>query len=89
MKIMLSLTVFPCSENALHQRTNEYCEFEDFSTLVLSWNAGAAKPSHIDHDRHDSRFFEEYLQMHDPPDIIVFGFQELVDLEGKKTTARE
>ena len=76
-------------ENALHQRADEYCDFKDFSALILSWNAGAAKPNHIEHDRHDARFFEEFLQLHDPPDIIVFGFQELVDLEGKKTTARE
>ena len=56
---------------------------------MLSWNAGAARPGHIEHDRHDARFFEDFLHSHNPPDLIVFGFQELVDLEGKKTTARK
>ena len=77
------------AENALHERSSEYCDFEDISALVLTWNAGAAKPGHIEHDKHDARFFEDFLRSHNPPDLIVFGFQELVDLEGKKTTARK
>jgi hypothetical protein len=55
----------------------------------MTWNAGASKPTHLKHDEQDSNFFRDLLQApSDPPDIVVFGFQELVDLEDKKVTAR-
>ncbi len=65
----------------------EYCSFRDVKALVVTWNAGASKPTDLRHDEKDANFFREVLSVHDPPDIIVFGFQELVDLEDKKLTA--
>lgn len=53
----------------------------------MTWNAGASTPFHLQHSAQDQTFFRDLLQSSDCPDILVFGFQELVDLEDKKTTA--
>ena len=55
--------------------------------MVVTWNVGAATPSNVRHEQKDSDFFHEVLQTQEPPDLLVFGFQELVDLEDKKLTA--
>ena len=71
-------------------REAEYCTYKDVSALVLTWNAGASKPSDLRYDQQNSNFFREFLSAEqNPPDIIVFGLQELVDLEDKKLTASE
>ncbi|KAK3112551.1 hypothetical protein LTR53_011062 [Teratosphaeriaceae sp. CCFEE 6253] len=57
------------------------------SALLLTWNAGASKPHYLQQSREDDGFLAEYLTTGHPPDILVFGFQELVDLEDKKVTA--
>ncbi|KAE9968681.1 hypothetical protein BLS_000560 [Venturia inaequalis] len=67
----------------------DYCDFREVSTLIMTWNAGASKPTHLSRDQQDSTFFRDLLRSSpDAPDIAVFGFQELVDLEDKKVTAR-
>lgn len=65
----------------------EYCSFQEISALVVTWNAGAATPTHIRQNEEDSANFQGILQTHPHSDLIVFGFQELVDLEDKKLTA--
>jgi hypothetical protein len=71
----------------LQEHDVEYCDFGEITVSVLTWNAGASKPSSLRHDERDENFFREYLLSWDAPDILVFGFQELVDLENKKVTA--
>ncbi|KAI9696653.1 MAG: hypothetical protein M1820_008102 [Bogoriella megaspora] len=75
-------------EGQMQVHDAEYCDFREITTRILTWNAGAVKPSALRHDAHDDNFFREYVQAHEPPDIFVFGFQELVDLEDKKVTAK-
>jgi len=65
----------------------EYCTFREVKAVVVTWNAGASTPTSLKHNERDAKFFREVLQTQDPPDILVFGFQELVDLEDKKLTA--
>ena len=55
----------------------------------MTWNAGASKPADIRYDEQNSNFFQDLLQTGTPPDVVVFGLQELVDLEDKKLTASE
>jgi hypothetical protein len=62
-----------------------YCELQSIKALVMTWNAGATTPYHLQQSEQDSTFFRNLLQGSDCPDIVVFGFQELVDLEDKKT----
>ncbi|KAK5116159.1 hypothetical protein LTR62_008485 [Meristemomyces frigidus] len=67
---------------------SQYCAFRELTASVLTWNAGASKPQCLQQNHEDNSFFREYLGSADSPDIFVFGFQELVDLEDKKTTAK-
>jgi len=54
----------------------------------MTWNAGAVKPTTLRQTDQDRKFFRDLLSPENPPDILVFGFQELVDLENKKITAK-
>lgn len=65
----------------------EYCSFRELTAFVVSWNAGAATPGQLRYEDRDSAFFNDMLPVDMPPDLMVFGFQELVDLEDKKLTA--
>lgn len=67
----------------MQAQSAEYCTFQDMSALVVTWNAGACKPT----DLKEHEFFQDLLQGADTPDLIAFGLQELVDLEDKKLTA--
>jgi hypothetical protein len=75
------------AENQMQSQEADFCDLQSIKTLVMTWNAGASTPYHLQHSEQDNRFFKDLLQSSDCPDIIVFGFQELVDLEDKKTTA--
>ncbi|KAJ4377325.1 hypothetical protein N0V83_000150 [Neocucurbitaria cava] len=75
------------SETLMQQRDAEYCEFRELSARVMTWNAGATKPTTL-RQNEDRNFFREIIEPENPPDILVFGFQELVDLEDKKITAK-
>ena len=70
----------------MRDRDIEFCSFRELTALVLSWNAGAATPTHLRHDERDFQFFQSILADR-TPDLLIFGFQELVDLEDKKLTA--
>jgi hypothetical protein len=71
----------------MHSQEAKYCEFNPLKALVMTWNAGASTPYHLQQSDHDSTFFRDLLQGSDSPDILIFGFQELVDLEDKTRTA--
>lgn len=72
----------------MQEHDSEYCSFRQVTAAVLTWNAGASKPNYLQQTKEDNNFFREYMASGDPPDIFVFGFQELIDLEDKKTTAK-
>jgi len=65
----------------------EYCTFREVKTVVITWNAGASTPTDLQHDEENAHFLQEIFQAHEPPEILVFGFQELVDLDDKRLTA--
>ena len=72
----------------MQQHDTDYCTFTEIKTAVMTWNAGASTPSTLRHDDTGVNVFREIIQTRSPPDILVFGFQELVDLEDKKLTAK-
>ncbi len=80
-------TLTTSTENEMHANGADFCTFREVSSLVMTWNAGASKPSDLRHDEKDSNFFRDLLQAQEAPDILVFGLQELVDLEDKSLTA--
>ena len=53
----------------------------------MTWNAGAATPAQLRHDHSNFGSLRDLLGAKEVPDLLVFGFQELVDLEDKKLTA--
>ncbi|KAJ4302166.1 hypothetical protein N0V88_002302 [Collariella sp. IMI 366227] len=75
-------------ESEMKRKDIEYCSFEKIKALVLTWNAGASTPHSLRYSESDATFIRDLLQSSDSPDIIVFGFQELVDLEDKTATAK-
>ncbi|KAF3912911.1 Synaptojanin-2 [Arthrobotrys entomopaga] len=76
-------------EDEMAKRDVEFCDFRQLQTLICTWNAGASKPSDLRSYRDDDQFIASVLSSCEgDPDIIVFGFQELVDLENKKLTAK-
>ncbi|OAA66836.1 Endonuclease/exonuclease/phosphatase [Niveomyces insectorum RCEF 264] len=85
-------------EAALQSRDTAYCDFDTVRVQVLTWNAGAATPGSLRYAEDDARFMQDLLQAGGGgssggsggphPDILVFGFQELVDLEDKTATAK-
>ena len=74
-------------DEALVDRQDEYCTFRDVSTLVCTWNIDSAKPQDLIGE--NAQFLSECVNSVDSPDIIVFGFQEVIPLTDKKLTASE
>ena len=70
-------------------READYCTFRDVKLLVCSWNVDSAKPTELGGSEANALFLEELLCSVDSPDIIVFGFQEVIPLTDKKLTASE
>ncbi|KAK8041244.1 hypothetical protein PG994_014251 [Apiospora phragmitis] len=75
-------------ETEMKALDRQYCEFQDIRTLCMTWNAGASTPTSLRYSEKDSTFIKNLLESSDAPDILVFGFQELVDLEDKTATAK-
>lgn len=73
----------------LQTQDERYCQLERIKALVMTWNAGASTPHSLRYDERDKNFLPNLLKESDVPDILIFNFQELVDLEDKKTTASE
>lgn len=53
----------------------------------MTWNAGASTPASLRYGGDDSNTLRLILPTGKAPDLLIFGFQELVDLEDKKLTA--
>lgn len=75
------------TELDMQEHDINYCSFREIKAKVLTWNAGASTPTSLQYDERNKNFFREFLQTDNPPELLVFGFQELVDLEDKKLTA--
>ncbi|KAL4782781.1 Endonuclease/exonuclease/phosphatase [Aspergillus varians] len=71
-------------EIQMQKRDVEYCTFREINAVILTWNAGASTPGSV----RTSTFIQDAINPKNPPEILVFGFQELVDLENKKITAK-
>ncbi|KAK9340589.1 hypothetical protein LIPSTDRAFT_53905 [Lipomyces starkeyi NRRL Y-11557] len=72
----------------MQEHEEEYCSFRTIQALICTWNVGAAKPADLQQTSGDSRFLRKLLETADDPEIVVFGFQELVELDNKTVTAK-
>lgn len=59
-------------------RQSEYCDFRTIRSLYISWNIDASKPSDLVGSSQNIDFLQQCLTSVDSPDIISFGFQEMV-----------
>ncbi|EHA23337.1 hypothetical protein ASPNIDRAFT_37344 [Aspergillus niger ATCC 1015] len=71
-------------ETRMQARDVEFCKFREIHAVIMTWNAGASTPGSV----RTSTFIQDAIHPENPPEILVFGFQELVDLENKKITAK-
>lgn len=72
---------------------NHYTEYSSLRSIlvrIITWNAGAAKPSDLDVTPADREFVRNALadDKTNPPHVIVFGFQEVVELDKTSVTAK-
>lgn len=72
-------------ETEMQGRDVEYCTFREVRAAVVTWNVGASSPYDL---RSGNDFIAEAIHSTDPPEILVFGFQEVVDLEDRAVTAK-
>ncbi|KIX09032.1 uncharacterized protein Z518_00110 [Rhinocladiella mackenziei CBS 650.93] len=70
-------------ETEMQERDVEYCKFREVRAAVVTWNVGASNPYDLRGD-----FIADAIHPDDPPEILVFGFQEVVDLEDRAVTAK-
>ena len=70
------------------KRESSFSTFRNLNLLIVSWNIDAAKPDALTHDAANVNFLHDVLSSVDSPDIISFGFQEVIDLESRKMTAK-
>lgn len=70
----------------LLKREASFCTFRPLNILVCTWNVDDATPDMLT-GVENTNFFKAHLQSMESPDIIIFGFQEVVDLENHKITA--
>ncbi|KZT23175.1 DNase I-like protein [Neolentinus lepideus HHB14362 ss-1] len=75
-------------DQELLKREDEFSGFRDLSVLIVSWNVDAAKPDALAGSPENVNFLDTVLHTVDSPDIIAFGFQELIDLESRKMAAK-
>ncbi|KAF8430424.1 hypothetical protein L210DRAFT_3651845 [Boletus edulis BED1] len=75
-------------EQEMLKREHAFSTFRDLKVLIVTWNLDAAKPDSLVGEPENVRFLQDVLTSVDSPDIISFGFQEVIDLESRKMTAK-
>jgi len=77
------------ADQELLKREHSFSTFRNINVLIVSWNIDAAKPDALTTDTENVNFFQNLFQCADSsPDIIAFGFQEVIDLENRKMAAK-
>lgn len=70
----------------LTKREAQFSTFRPLNVLIVSWNVDATKPNDLSNDPVNNQFLFDVLNSVDSPDVIAFGFQEIIDLEDHKHT---
>ncbi|KAJ3037769.1 hypothetical protein HDV00_001355 [Rhizophlyctis rosea] len=85
------------SDAQLRARESEYATYDSLKILVGSWNLDSVKPAELEDadsigtiaTADDFQFLGKWMATVEDPDVIVIGFQELVDLESSKVNAKQ
>jgi len=75
-------------EQEVLKRETEFSTFREMKVLIMSWNVDSSKPDALNGTPENINFLHDVLTSVDPPDIISFGLQELIDLESRKMAAK-
>ena len=76
-------------ENELVKLESTFCTFRPLDILVFSWNCDSARPEYLNGEEANYNLLHDALHsVSKPPDIMVFGFQEVIDLESRKMVAK-
>jgi hypothetical protein len=75
------------TEHELRRHEASFSSFRKIKILILTWNVDSAKPEALAGNTDNLSFLSTLLESVDAPDVIVFGFQEIIDLESRKLTA--
>ncbi|ODO06654.1 hypothetical protein I350_04012 [Cryptococcus amylolentus CBS 6273] len=76
-------------DKQLRIRQPEFCTFRQANILICTWNIDSCRPADLANGPEpNQRWLDECLKSVDSPDIIVFGFQEVIPLTDKKITAK-
>ncbi|KAG5650559.1 hypothetical protein H0H81_011820 [Sphagnurus paluster] len=76
------------ADHELSKQEHSFSTSRDLKVLLISWNCDAARPENLTGDPANVSFLTDVLQSVDSPDIISFGFQEVIDLESRKMAAK-
>jgi hypothetical protein len=79
----------------MQKREAEFSTYRSIKILICSWNIDSCKPSDLQSEAVNMDFLTNAVQSgleganasEEPPEIIVFGFQEVVNLSDKKIGA--
>ncbi|KAF9261315.1 DNase I-like protein [Marasmius fiardii PR-910] len=78
-------------EKELMKHEREFSTYRELKLLIVSWNCDSARPDSLTGSRDNVNFLHDVLTSLDGkggPDIIVFGLQEVIDLESRKMAAK-
>ncbi|KAL8757113.1 MAG: hypothetical protein Q9184_004307, partial [Pyrenodesmia sp. 2 TL-2023] len=75
-------------ESEMQDTDSSWCSFREIEAAVMTWNAGASTPASLRYEGQEPNMLRTVLHPGRAPDLLVFGFQELVDLEDKRLTAK-
>ncbi|EJU05958.1 DNase I-like protein [Dacryopinax primogenitus] len=88
VRIWDGLLTYHWINDELLKREEQFSTFRPINVLLCTWNVDAAKPEMLTGTPDNATFFEQVLHSVNAPDIIVFSFQELIDLDNRKLTAK-
>ncbi|PWN92684.1 DNase I-like protein [Acaromyces ingoldii] len=76
-------------QEGLEERQADFSAYRDLNVLLLTYNIDARTPDEFDQASGGNNGIAARLTRANPrPDIVAFGFQELIDLESKKLAAK-
>lgn len=76
------------SDQELLKCETEFSTFRDLTVLMVSWNIDSVRPDALVGMAQNVNFLHDVLTSVDSPDIISVGFQEVIDLESRRMTAK-
>ncbi|GLB33204.1 putative inositol polyphosphate phosphatase, catalytic domain [Lyophyllum shimeji] len=83
------ILILPCiADEELWKQEQSFTTTRDLKVLLISWNCDAARPDSLAGEAANVNFLTEALRSIESPDIISFGFQEVIDLESRKMAAK-